>query len=67
MLETADKTWGWTLGTWLNISGLILFVVGNPVLTPLKSTKPPVIAIRLRHWTPPPSPFALQTFFQRAV
>ena len=39
MLETADKVWGQTLGTWLNIAGLALLILGNPVLAPLKPAK----------------------------
>lgn len=39
MLETAERLWGQTLGTWLNICGLALFVVGSPVLAPLKPAK----------------------------
>lgn len=40
MLETADRFWGQTLGTWLNVGGLALLVVGKPVLAPLQSAKP---------------------------
>lgn len=39
LLETADRLWGWTLGTWLNIGGLALFVIGSPALAPLHPVK----------------------------
>ncbi|MGD0319943.1 MAG: hypothetical protein ABSB56_09650 [Nitrososphaerales archaeon] len=39
MLETADKVWGQTLGTWLNIAGLALLILGNPVLAQSRPAK----------------------------
>jgi hypothetical protein len=47
MLETADRLWGQTLGTWLNIGGLALFVVGNEVHTPLQPAKSSLRNLRL--------------------
>ena len=39
MLETADRLWGQILGTWLNIGGLGLLVVGNAALASLQAAK----------------------------
>jgi len=35
MLEAADRLMALTLGAWLRIGGLVLFVVGSPALKPL--------------------------------
>jgi len=39
MLEAADRCMAWTLGAYLNIAGLVLFVVGNPFLKPLQPAR----------------------------
>lgn len=55
MLETADRLWGQTLGTWLNIGGLALFVVGNPALAPLQPAKSPLRNLKLSSDGPSPA------------